>query len=80
MNLASPHLEEMDHPHHHLPRPGLMNFSTSLYSNATGGISKDFHVSKQAARVGAAIFLICYAFGCELWAPWSEEVGRWPIM
>lgn len=22
------------------------------------------------------IFLICYAFGCELWAPWSEELGR----
>jgi MFS family permease len=20
------------------------------------------------------------AFGCELWAPWSEEFGRWPIM
>lgn len=57
-----------------------MNFSTSLYSNATGGISKDFHASEQAARVGAAIFLTCYAFGCELWVPWSEEVGRWPIM
>ena len=22
------------------------------------------------------VFLICYAFGCELWAPWSEELGR----
>jgi MFS family permease len=21
-----------------------------------------------------------YAFGCELWAPWSEELGRWKIM
>ena len=21
-----------------------------------------------------------YAFGCELWAPWSEELGRWPIL
>lgn len=27
-----------------------------------------------------AAFLITYAFGCELWAPWSEEFGRWPIM
>ena len=26
------------------------------------------------------IFLILYAFGCELWAPWSEELGRWPIL
>jgi hypothetical protein len=53
-----------------------MNFNTSLYSNAIGGISEEFHVSKQAARLGAAIFLITYAFGCELWAPWSEVSPR----
>lgn len=57
-----------------------MNFNTSLYSNAISGISKEFGVSAQAARVGAAVFLITYAFGCELWAPWSEELGRWPIL
>lgn len=57
-----------------------MNFNTSLYSNAIKGISQEYHVSEQAARVGAAIFLILYAFGCELWAPWSEEFGRKPIL
>ena len=57
-----------------------MNFNTSLYSNAVKGISKDFNVSAQAARCGAMIFLILYAFGCELWAPWSEEFGRKPIL
>jgi len=57
-----------------------MNFNTSLYSNAVTGISSEFGVSAQAARLGAAIFLITYAFGCELWAPWSEELGRWPIL
>lgn len=57
-----------------------MNFNTSLYSNAVHGISEEFHVSAQSARLGAAIFLIMYAFGCELWAPWSEELGRWPIL
>jgi MFS family permease len=57
-----------------------MNFNTSLYSNALEGISEEFGVSMQAARVGAAIFLITYAFGCELWAPWSEELGRKPIL
>ena len=57
-----------------------MNFNTSLYSNALGGISTEFHVSEQAARCGAMIFLIMYAFGCELWAPWSEELGRKPIL
>lgn len=45
-----------------------MNFNTSLYSNAVTGISEEFGVSAQAARLGAAIFLITYAFGCELWA------------
>lgn len=57
-----------------------MNFNTSLYSNAIPGIAEEFHVSEQGARCGAMIFLVLYAFGCELWAPWSEEFGRWPIM
>lgn len=57
-----------------------MNFNTSLYSNGIGGISEEFGVSKQAARCGAMIFLVFYAFGCELWAPWSEELGRKPIL
>lgn len=57
-----------------------MNFNTSLYSNAIPGISDEFGVSAQGARCGAMIFLVLYAFGCELWAPWSEEFGRWPIM
>jgi MFS family permease len=57
-----------------------MNFNTSLYSNALNGISDEFNVSAQAARVGAAVFLIAYAFGCELWAPWSEDLGRKPIL
>ncbi|KAL4754686.1 hypothetical protein BDW72DRAFT_189978 [Aspergillus terricola var. indicus] len=57
-----------------------MNFNTSLYSNALVGISEEFGVSMQAARCGAMIFLVLYAFGCELWAPWSEELGRKPIL
>lgn len=57
-----------------------MNFNTSLYSNAIPGISEEFSVSAQAARCGAMIFLVFYAFGCELWAPWSEEFGRFPIL
>ena len=57
-----------------------MNFNTSLYGNAVSGISEEFGVSAQAARCGAMIFLVFYAFGCELWAPWSEEFGRKPII
>ncbi len=57
-----------------------MNFNTSLYGNAVSGISEEFGVSAQAARCGAMIFLVLYAFGCELWAPWSEEFGRRPVI
>lgn len=55
-----------------------MNLNASIYGNAVDGLSETYHISKQKARVGQMIFLVCYAFGCELWAPWSEELGRWP--
>lgn len=57
-----------------------MNLNTSLYSNAIPGMKQEFGISAQAARCGAMIFLILYAFGCELWAPWSEDLGRKPIL
>lgn len=57
-----------------------MNFNTGVYANAVPGLQEEFGISAQAARVGQMIFLVTYAFGCELWAPWSEEFGRWPIM
>lgn len=57
-----------------------MNFNTGVYANGLEGLTSEFGISEQAARVGQMIFLVTYAFGCELWAPWSEEFGRWPIM
>ncbi|KZV67056.1 MFS general substrate transporter [Peniophora sp. CONT] len=57
-----------------------MNLNASLYANAVTGLTDEFGISAQAARVGQMIFLVSYAFGCELWAPWSEELGRWPIL
>lgn len=57
-----------------------MNFNTSVYPNAVQGVSEKYGVSQQAARVGQMIFLVAYAFGCEFWAPWSEEIGRWPVL
>ncbi|KAI1763715.1 MFS general substrate transporter [Hypoxylon sp. FL1150] len=54
-----------------------MNLNTTLYSNGIDAISKEYNVTEYAVRWGgAASFLIAYAFGCELWAPWSEEYGR----
>ena len=57
-----------------------MNFNASVYANDIIPLSEHFHISQQAARVGQMIFLVAYAFGSELWAPWSEELGRWPIL
>lgn len=60
-----------------------MNFNTSVYPNAVELITEDPRykgVSEQGARVGQMTFLVAYAFGSELWAPWSEELGRWPIL
>lgn len=57
-----------------------MNFNTSVYPSVVTPLSIEFGVSEQAARAGQCAFLVAYAFGCELWAPWSEEFGRWPIL
>ncbi|KAJ6160420.1 hypothetical protein N7470_003816 [Penicillium chermesinum] len=50
-----------------------MNFNTSPLSEA-------FKIGQQEARTGQMIYLVLYSIGCELWAPWSEEFGRWPIL
>ncbi|KAF2242474.1 MFS general substrate transporter [Trematosphaeria pertusa] len=55
-----------------------MNFNAAIYSNAVEHINTEFGITN--ARMGMVAFLVPYAFGCELWAPWSEEVGRWIIM
>lgn len=57
-----------------------MNFNAAAYASAIAPVSQYFGISEQAARVGQCVFLIAYAFGCELWAPWSEELGRKPIL
>ena len=57
-----------------------MNFNTSVYPSAVNPLVDHFGISDQQARVGQMIYLLMYSFGCELWAPWSEEFGRWPIL
>lgn len=53
-----------------------MNMNGSLYANAQVSTANFFGVSIQTTTYGNMAFLISYAFGCELWAPWSEELGR----
>ncbi|KAJ5925377.1 hypothetical protein N7454_008016 [Penicillium verhagenii] len=57
-----------------------MNWNASFYASSISLYAKHFNVSEQAARVGQMDYLIAYAFGCEFWAPFSEEFGRWPVM
>lgn len=57
-----------------------MNFNTSVFPNAVKPLSEAFNIGEQEARTGQMIYLITYSIGCELWAPWSEEFGRWPIL
>lgn len=57
-----------------------MNFNTSVFPNAVTPLAEHFGISEQAARVGQCVYLVLYSFGCELWAPWSEEFGRWPVL
>ncbi|KAL8705433.1 MAG: hypothetical protein Q9201_001457 [Fulgogasparrea decipioides] len=57
-----------------------MNFNTSVYPNVVIPLTKAFHISGQVARIGQMTFLVAYAFGSELWAPWSEDLGRWPVL
>lgn len=57
-----------------------MNFNTSVYANAIKPLAQEFGITERVARLGQMIFLIAYAFGSELWAPWSEELGRWKVL
>jgi len=57
-----------------------MNFNASVYANGVPFLTEKFGITAQKARVGQMVFLISYAFGCELWAPWSEELGRWGVL
>jgi len=61
-----------------------MNFNAAVYSNAVEKLAEPapdgFGITKQRGRIGQCVFLIAYAFGCELWAPWSEEIGRRKVL
>jgi hypothetical protein len=57
-----------------------MNFNAAVYGNAVSNMEKKFGVTAQSGRLGQMAFLIAYAFGCELWAPWSEEIGRFKVL
>lgn len=61
----------------------MTDYNAAVYSSAINPINEHYNLSDDHftnARAGMAWFLILYGFGCELWAPWSEEYGRFRIM
>lgn len=56
------------------------NYNASVFMSASGQLTEKFNITEATYRVAQAIFLIMYAFGCELWAPFSEEFGRKPMI
>ena len=51
-------------------------FASSSPSGSTESISRDLHVSTEAAGLVVTLFLLGYVFGPLLWAPLSEFFGR----
>ncbi|TIB81932.1 putative MFS multidrug transporter [Wallemia mellicola] len=46
-----------------------MNLNASIYANSVEGMTEEWGISAQAARVGQCVFLVAYGFGCEFfWA------------
>lgn len=43
-----------------------MNFNAGVYGSAVPQLESHFNISPQVARLGQGLFLICYAFGCEV--------------
>lgn len=53
-----------------------MNFNAAIYPTAVPEMADWFGMSADKGQLGMCLFLVAYAFGCELWAPLSEELGR----
>jgi len=51
---------------------------SSIFSAATGPVSRQFGVANVVGTLGTSLFVFGYAFGPLLWAPWSELYGRKP--
>ena len=51
-------------------------FTSSIYSTATSVISPEFHVSMEVGTLGLSLYVLGFATGPILWAPFSELSGR----
>jgi len=49
---------------------------SSIFSNATGPVSEIYGVSREVGTLATSLFVLGYAFGPIIWAPFSELYGR----
>jgi len=49
---------------------------SSIFSNATGVVSEIYGVSREVGTLATSLFVLGYAFGPIIWAPFSELYGR----
>jgi hypothetical protein len=52
-----------------------MNLNASIFRNSNHDLRTQSGLSSSFLKHCQGWFLIAYAFGCELWAPWSEDMG-----
>ncbi len=55
-----------------------VTFGSSVYASGIGGVMHHFHVSREVATLGLALYVLGFALGPTLWAPMSEVYGRKP--
>lgn len=53
-----------------------VTFTSSIYSPATSAASSEFHVSNEVGTLGLSLYVLGFATGPILWAPFSELRGR----
>lgn len=49
---------------------------SSIFSNATGVVANEYGVSREVGTLATSLFVLGYAFGPIIWAPFSELYGR----
>lgn len=52
------------------------SFASSIFSAATGFVALEYHVGAEVGLLGTTFYVLGFAFGPSLWAPFSELKGR----
>ncbi len=57
-----------------------MSFTSAIFAPAINSASKEFGVGSEVGALGTTLYVLGFASGPLIWAPWSELRGRkWPL-